>query len=546
MRAVKSSFDRRRPNCKEDRERDFLNRLLIVGSILYFLSILWINFHSRQWYSFDIYSDSLLARIMAEQKTIFPDNWVFGNQYYVIATPVLAALIYALCHNSVLALAVASSIMMGVVILTYVWALGPFLEKREKLVGVFCLSGAIILGNSASSYVNGLEYFYTMASFYACYVFVIFITLGICFRLQIEKKVNFGILIISFLLSFALGMQSLRETLVLYLPLLACAILMLWVQKNERKCALYAALLLVANIAGVLVMKVIPVKSAPIIGEVSLTLKPKEIFENLKITSQEFLNITGLRFCTYGVKWILLFGIAMLSFLAVLFAIIGVVGEVIKSKEYSVIQETIVFLYTSVLAVFVVGVFLFRIRAIYFFVWYLLVAVSFIYDVREYRKVSKYIILCLGFIGMVNYIMNFYPDFSKFKAREEFYQKTTEKLVDKGIDCIYYDVHTSPLFAVYSNDQIISGTVQLDPTEKCGGLMHPVGYLQPVDVFKNAGQYNSYIVFSNWTFDYLGKNASAEYIEKLMSSLEYVEQVSYQNEEFTFYRISPEILNYSD
>ena len=73
--------------------------------------------------------------------------------------------------------------------------------------------------------------------------------------------------------------------------------------------------------------------------------------------------------------------------------------------------------------------------------------------------------------------------------------------------------------------------------------MHPVAWLEPLDVFENAGNYNAYIVFSNWTFDYLERSASDEYIDELFSKLEFVRKESYGNEEFSFYKFSPEILN---
>lgn len=523
-------------------KRDKLSLFLIMGICLYYLSICWLNFHSRQWYSFDIYSDSLLARLMVEQGTIFPENWVFGNQYYVIATPVLSAIVYAICHNSVLSLAIASSMMMILILLTYLWAIGPFVQRREKLAGLFCLSGAVVLGNSASSYVNGLEYFYTMASFYACYILSILLTLGVFFRIRTKRKVNPILFVISLLFSFALGMQSLRGTLVLYLALLAYSVLMLVIRRNEKKSLLYSLFLVGINLIGVFVMKLIPAKSAPIISDVELTTDVAELVINLKLTGKEFLTITGLNFFMNGIKWMPLFMAAVFSCVIVILAIAGVV----KRREGTLIEGRIIFCIISISAVFVVGVFLFRVRAIYFFVWYLLVIFSFIFDIKEYTKMSKMLIFALCITGTLNYVMNFLPDFLEYKNREEFYQEKADELVSEGIDCVYYDLHSSPLLAVYSNDRIISGTVHLDPSEKSGGLMYPVKYLNPIDVFKNAEQFNSYLVFSNWTFDYLKNNTSEEYIEKLESNLVFVKQVSYGNEELTFYRFSPSLLNYKD
>ena len=112
---MKKEIIQEKPSTKQ---HDILTISLLLGTFVYFISILWINFHAKQWYSFDIYSDAFLARIMVEQRTLFPDNWVFGNQYYVIATPVLAAIFYALFHDTVLAMSLASSVMTIFILLS--------------------------------------------------------------------------------------------------------------------------------------------------------------------------------------------------------------------------------------------------------------------------------------------------------------------------------------------------------------------------------------------------------------------------------------------
>lgn len=523
---------------KENKESPIIV-ICLLGAILYTVSILWINFHGKQWYTFDIYSDALLSRIMVEQGTIFPDNWVFGNQFYVVATPVLAAGVFAICHNSVLAMSIASSTMMFAIMLCFVWAVKPFANKKSGVVGLFCLSGAIILGSSASSYTNGLQYFYTMASFYSCYIFAILFTLGTFFRMRTNRKCNPATVGIGGVLSFALGMQSLRALLVLYLPLCAFVFLMYICKKGEGRSTLYILALTVIDVAGVIVMKFVPTKSAPIIGDVSLTVDPTSLIGNFKSASSALLTITGLNFFGSGLKWLPLFAAALFIFGIVMLALVGV----IKNRCDSVLGGVIMFCTISLLAVYFVGIFLFRVRSVYFFVWYLLVVFSFMYVVQHYVKISRYVAILLCVVGTLNYITNFYPDFSQYSERDRFFRETTEELVDGGINCVYVDVHTSPVFAAYSNDKIVSGTVHLDPTQESGGLMYPVSCLEPLDVFENAKEYNAYIVFSNWTFDYLERSASDEYVDELFSELEFVKGASYAGGEFSFYRFSPETLN---
>ena len=51
-----------------------------IGAAVFVASILWLNFNGAQWYHFDMYADVQVALRMAEQNTLFPANWVFGNQ----------------------------------------------------------------------------------------------------------------------------------------------------------------------------------------------------------------------------------------------------------------------------------------------------------------------------------------------------------------------------------------------------------------------------------------------------------------------------------
>lgn len=76
-----------------------------------------------QFYCTDMYEDVILSVEMWKGKTIFPSNWVFGNQVYVVATPVLAAFVYGLTDNALLSMGIASSIMAILVLLSFEWML---------------------------------------------------------------------------------------------------------------------------------------------------------------------------------------------------------------------------------------------------------------------------------------------------------------------------------------------------------------------------------------------------------------------------------------
>ena len=67
------------------------------GCILFLLSFLIINFKLfPEFCDSDMFVDLYPARLMWEQKKLFPEGWVFGNQYFVIASPVWTAFFYGL------------------------------------------------------------------------------------------------------------------------------------------------------------------------------------------------------------------------------------------------------------------------------------------------------------------------------------------------------------------------------------------------------------------------------------------------------------------
>ena len=101
--------------------------ILLVLLGLYLLAFCIINFIGfGDFVSADMYSDSLLARYMWEQKSLFPEGWVFGNQYYVIATPVVAALFYGLTGSMNLAMILATTAMGLGLLISFWWMVRPF------------------------------------------------------------------------------------------------------------------------------------------------------------------------------------------------------------------------------------------------------------------------------------------------------------------------------------------------------------------------------------------------------------------------------------
>ena len=216
-------------------KKKYRGLLFLIGAVFYFASVSWINFHSAQWYNFDMYADASVARLMAEQHSLFPEGWIFGNQYYVIATPVIAALFYLICRNTVLAMSLATSLMYVLILVSFYWCAKELFSIKARRIGLFCMAGATILGDSVSSCTYGFQILYSMASYYACYVVVILLHLGIWARIDKGRRVPVPVMVLALITSFALGIQSPRELLSLCIPLFLVTLAALLKKKDRLR-----------------------------------------------------------------------------------------------------------------------------------------------------------------------------------------------------------------------------------------------------------------------------------------------------------------------
>ena len=148
----------------------------------YICSIFAINILGRGFVNFDMYSDIELARYIALENTLFPEGWHFGNQIYTVATPVVASLAYRLVGDAYLSMAIASCFMTTICIISFVWCVKPFVTPRNIIVGLLVFVGGTNIARSAYGDWEGLQLFFTMASYYSCYVIGILITLGVWCR----------------------------------------------------------------------------------------------------------------------------------------------------------------------------------------------------------------------------------------------------------------------------------------------------------------------------------------------------------------------------
>lgn len=519
-----------------DRERKtgfkfnkLLNLGFCIGILFYIVSIVWFNFNGEAFYIFDVYSDALVAKYMAEEATLFPSRWVFGNQYYVVATPVVAALVYALCHNTVLSLSIASCIMTLLIIASFIWCCKPFFRRDSLIVGLFCIIGAVIVGNGICTYKEGLQFLYTLASFYACYVIGFLFTIGAYYRIKndlISTNHSYIIYILAILLNVALGMQSLRQLLILNIPLVGVELLSIgWAKVRKRefksKKALYFVLVMFsAEIFGQWFVGLFDKNTAPLISGLSLVGSFAEFKLKFQIAIGNLKAINGLVFLNQGTTWVPLGLIGVFFVLCALFAFF----KIMFFKDASVPAQLFVFSLLSIACVFFVGITVFVSESRYFFIRHVAVAFAFMYLAESIPdKIWKKLLLSILLMcGAVNLFFNVYPDYVKVNPLEYLYEQVGDDLEEQGIDCVLVDWLTHPTVAACSDDEIVCVTFypEFESYIETGVLLKPVRYLRPIDVVDNLNSSKSAIIINDYHtpympsfFDQLNESAPNDYME---------------------------------
>ena len=497
--------------------------VFLLGAGLFFLSVTWMNFHCAQWFNFDMFADASFARLASEQHTLFPEGWLFGNQYYVIATPAVAALFYQLCHNSILAISLATTLMYATILLCFFWCSRALFSQKAQWIGLFCMAGATVLGDSVSSSTYGFQILYSMASYYACYVLVILLHLGIWARILKKNRVHSAAVLTALVTSFTLGIQSPRETLSLCIPLLVIALILLLLKNGAAKSSFFFAIASFgANLLGLLLNSIVKQTLgrhyASNISEVSVNLKPSVVAANFLDTARAFLDLVGLRYWSYSWKW---------KPLAVLGAVLLVLcvltlAKWLKSHNNDCRAAPMLFCWVSILCIFAAGIFLIRTRAIYFFVWYLLVPFSVAY-LTDLLPEKRNKLFCVGilFIGVINAFFNFYPDISRYSEQKHFYSEIVSWLEEQKIDRIYGD-YQAPTIAAASNDAIAYTSIfpNLKAVEKeSEGLILPSGSPVEVTGYQSVDPEHAVLILSDSPYDeasgfrYLQENATDSYKE---------------------------------
>lgn len=462
-----------------------------VGMVFY------INFSiNPEYYDGDIYNDINYAKEAWKAKSLFPKDWIFGNQTYVVATPVLAALFYGITGNGFTAMAIASSIMTVLTLLTYDWMTRTLFSYNERTAGFLFMIGFLLLKAHVATSQQGIQAFFTMASYYACYLINAFIVYGCYVRIRQGKFTGKYIVlaIIGVALSFGTGMQSLRQTAVMALPLVACEVLLIIIYSAKDKrfaisySTLFSAIVFIANIAGLVAMSFIEINQNSIYGTTAFVSSFKDFFRKL------FLNMESVAL-TFGLDALELRArlVASIPFLLIiLIGFILCVKDYIKNKCTEQGRFVLVMLLTlGCVSVFAAGVLTDVVnRALYYFMIYPLLAVCVSYIIVKFEKKRDVLfsVVAVFTAGMIIFrTAGAVEEIKAGKDKSSTAHQIAIYMLDNGYDTIYSVFGLSGVMDGAENVVVASGDkihiVQFKNVDS-SKPMKPVEYLCVKDGYK--------------------------------------------------------------
>ena len=468
-----------------DRQRktEYLLTALIALVILGYLAVFtMIDFRGfARLCTSDMYEDTLVARLMWEQKTLFPKNYLFGNQFYVIATPVLSALFYGLTGSMNRAMAWATLCMSVFLLLSMSWMLRAHVRRAVIRLAAILTFMASIFGPYSVFREDGQQLFFAMCSFYACYLICFFVVLGDYARARQSEALRLPAFLLSLFLCFCTGMQSLRQTCVLILPLLAFEGLsaLIRVRKKQppypagQRMRLWRVLGYTgANVLGLVVIRLLPAKRHEIYSGASI-FSGASLGSKLRDLHTALITVTGYEATREGsdrLFFVFMFLAMTLLVLAAIYLLIR------KQRGFGGVgcfwAVALIGCLAVIAASFVTSV---QLRPIYLFLWYTLPALSLVLIAEKAKP--RFLAGLIGFFCLLSAV-NLY-----FSYKDDLHialdevptpaQQIADWALDHGYELVYGSQSMSaPSVAVCADGKLTAGCWQDDYLFKISPLIN--------------------------------------------------------------------------
>ena len=432
-----------------------LSAVWLIVLVAYWGVILCINFsRDPSLYCTDMYSDMMYAAKAWEEKTLFPQAWIFGNQLYVIATPALASLFYGITGDPCVAMGIAATLTGMGVMLSFCWMMMPFFPQRHKrLAAAVVFMTVMLLGGDPVNSFNGWQLLFTLCSYYACYAVTAFLAFGCYLRSYGQwSRRTWAVLAAACAASFGTGIQSLRQTAVMILPLLAVeAAVIIFLRVTKRKHSLRSVmvvgLLSAANMAGLIFSKMVQVQSAPIYGSFSLDFSSavfSRILPGIMTALSLFAEISHMGFV-----------VALLFAVTVVYALVTLPRR--KRFQDHMLLLFILLVLTGAAVVYAISLFsTMQVRGIYYFLLYPLTAVVLVDLLSRNGTAVRLLAVGLFLISSV-YVAEDLVPYARLPEKDPPMAAVSDCLEEHGITTVYTHWNLGEQIAIASDFRITAG-----------------------------------------------------------------------------------------
>lgn len=498
---------------------------IYTGIIIIFFAVFCIiNFCGfERFCDSDMYQDVYVSKLIWNNKSIFPPNWTFSNQYFVLAAPNIAAIIYGITGSMNLSMELATTIYTLLILAAYVYMIKAISSNKTViLVSIICFMAAVTGYDIVNTHQGQL--YFLMVSYYASYIFTVFLVYGVYLRYlfaninttQNSSNINTDVCkpsvlayILAMVFTIATGMQSLRQTAIMILPL-ACVegirffykvIGKSYTKKDWAITWKMATLAIINIIAYLLVAVVIKPSHCVLYGGTGIR-SVSTWGQGFVKSAGNFAKITGIQ-SLWGAKNykqnIVLGLISAIVICIVIYAVVSAIVIVIKTaigkasdnvndssvtvsdpkkateRQIQPIHVLIILFFLGILSIGAMGTLMdIKIRDIYFFMWYPLVAVSLTnLLLKKYYDVVIVIIMSVAFI--ISYGSSALNALNTTKTQD---QLTCQFLEDNNIHYLYGHWNTVPEIAVFSDGSITPGGWYTT-------IYDPIDYLNPKGIYED-------------------------------------------------------------
>lgn len=466
--------------------RRVLTIALAGGLLGFFVLICYLNLSQNPgFYCTDMYSDMLYAVRAWEEKTIFPDGWVFGNQFYVIATPVVSALLYGITQDMTLSMALASILMTLGIALSFLWMLKPvFSRLEERLTSLLGLVVLTAYCGDAIYAINGWQLLFTMCSYYACYLITAFLCFG-CFLRRQEKLTRpyVAMLTLTLLLCFGSGMQSLRQTAVMLPPIICLEAItqgrsLIKHKRLQLRPLMITLIMVIANLLGLLTIRLLKIPQ----HEIFYSLKPVALEKLTASLNAAMSNLSEL-LCKQERFGVLLLAVLVSAILAYF------QSKWQREAPTGRLRSLILLIAVSVLVIVMIDAFTqMSVRSIYYFMLFPLIAVlmGFAYCFWRGGRAIVLVVLAVLMIGALH--NSVIPSVrAAGQAKDNISYEISDLLIEKGYTTVYSGWNQCEDIAIASDGRITAGF-----WNRSKGVFQSVDYLCDPSIYETESDKCAY------------------------------------------------------